>query len=346
MIEYSGKTIRFCNQAVTGKLCCAGNIAAKINCAAIVIWNGSCEIDEDIMYTAVALLIPSFIEQEKLNYAKKIADFYRIPVMKINTDVFKPLIDTAEKIAILDPQAQKLFINPNLETINRYFSKGAVNKSPAPTVLISCPQSAYRTPKECDGIVISLTPSHNESHLYDELCSIADANTGKRMVVDIALEDDDKFITSVRALYRASVWGRFSLLCSNISTPQKEKSCISLMHSAFRGLDSEEREFNGFIPKGIKIDTPLMLLSKPCHRLADFFCLDCPTLIRRFANSNTDDSWEYIAPYIISFAKNTGSAKITLRIDRPLPKTFAENIYIENPTLEIYAPKALASTVF
>ncbi|MBR4014452.1 MAG: hypothetical protein IKJ00_09210 [Clostridia bacterium] len=347
MVEYSGKTIQSTSEAVTGKLCRVDSAASDHgNCAKIILWDGKSALGDALLYAAVGVVVASEANASTQRYVKKIAEFYRIPAIKINRDMQELEARGNNRIVILDPQSQKLFIEPDLETINNYFGARPRKAPCSPTLLLRCHARLPDASGEFGGIVVSAARGgrYDEENIYEHLCDIADRNTGTKIIATLSLgSNDSEFISAVRAVYRASVWGRFPLLCSGVGSPDEARRCVSLIHTAFRELDAEEREFNGFIPKGLVIETPLMLLSKPCHRIIDFFCFDYPKLTYRFTGSKGDGACEEIAKYMSVFAKNAGITKIALSTDRELPEKFTAYLHKENVLSEMYVPKALVS---
>ncbi len=87
--------------------------------------------------------------------------------------------------------------------------------------------------------------------------------------------------TQARALFRAAVYGRFSLLLGGILSNADVRQAMNEIHSAFCLLELEGREFNGYISKGILIDTPLSLGITDTDGI-DFICLDVSNLSRLF----------------------------------------------------------------
>ena len=119
----------------------------------------------------------------------------------------------------------------------------------------------------------------SEDEAYERLCEVADASVGMPITAVLRFdgapgEREQTFRSRVRAVYRASVWGQFSLLCAGAAIPEHVHSISEALRDAFCELEIEGREFNGFIKKGILIDTPLLLYRFPLHAKFDFLCID------------------------------------------------------------------------
>ncbi len=288
MTEYSGNTCYRTAEAVTGRLLKLENSHRSVgSCAKILIWDGVSELCDSALEGAVGLLLCGCPNTTLQKQARRIAELCRLPSMEINGTL------PENTIAILDTNHKKLFINPDLETIGAYLNPHS-QRQRNKTVLILNGDDAP-LPYEFEGVMVDtdMVVNSDEQQVYEYLCDISDRYTGIPImtVADYSL-GEQAFRTRLRAIYRAGVWGRFSLICSSVSTPERAKSCIRAMHEVFHRLDSEEREFDGFMPKGLMIDTPLMILSPAEARMLDLFCVDLKKLRRLFSGSESQGEGE------------------------------------------------------
>lgn len=113
---------------------------------------------------------------------------------------------------------------------------------------------------------------NNEEALYRTLRALAEEDTEQRLYVVI------RSVEEIKATYRAAVYGEISLLFGDVFTSKDAEKAKSDANLAFRELLEESHEFNGFLPKGILIDTPLALLAKLPSEGFDFFCYDAERL--------------------------------------------------------------------
>ena len=127
-----------------------------------------------------------------------------------------------------------------------------------------------------DGLIAGcrLDDSLSEEKAYEYFCSFADKHIGTPITAIASLggrsaESKLLFRSRIRAIYRASVWGQFSLLCSGAISSSDVSEVVESLKDVFCELESEGREFNGFIKKGILIDTPLLLYRFPLHAKFD-----------------------------------------------------------------------------
>ena len=135
----------------------------------------------------------------------------------------------------------------------------------------------------------------SEDEAYERLCEVADASVGMPITAVLRFdgapgEREQTFRSRVRAVYRASVWGQFSLLCTGAAIPEHVHSISEAVRDAFCELESEGREFNGFIKKGIEIDAPLLLYKFPTYLKFDFFCFDIDRLAHLCACCDETDA--------------------------------------------------------
>ena len=112
-----------------------------------------------------------------------------------------------------------------------------------------------------------------EDALFERLRSIAECHPDHKMAFLVRSEDE------IKAAYRAAVYGEISILFGNIFTDEDAERAREQAGQAFRALLEENREFNGFIPKGILIDTPFALLSEIPAQGFDFFCYHIDQLL-------------------------------------------------------------------
>jgi len=113
-----------------------------------------------------------------------------------------------------------------------------------------------------------------ETSLYETLRAFAEASPERELFALIRTEREDCTETTVKAIFRAAVYGNISLLFGNIFNNSDLEEAKECANRAFRSLLEEGHEFNGFLPKGILLDTPLALLSEISEQGLDFFCLD------------------------------------------------------------------------
>lgn len=335
MIECSGRVLVGEGERVTGRLRRVGETGAqRSDTAKILLWDGASDITEMLNETAVGIVIVSSDGRD----VKLPEDMLcKLPVFRLSEQQNETELLLEDKIAILDCQRQKLCVDPDIDVIKSYFERIAA--LPESKTAWLCTDS-HTVVDGCDGIVVRV--DGDEESVYDFLCDIADRNTGVRIVAQT--EYDSGVLERIRGVLRAAVWGRISLLC-RANTPEETESFFSLTHTAFCALESEGREFNGFIPKGLRIDTPIMLLSPP-NRYADIFVMDCNALLRRFtATENIDGAAKDVFSYISRFVRQATDVKTALCVQGAVAP-YAVGYFKDTRQLsEIYTDRATARTL-
>ena len=78
----------------------------------------------------------------------------------------------------------------------------------------------------------------------------------------------------VYRIYSDSAFGQPSLLIRGIRNPREFREALAVCHQCYCELSEAKKEFNGYLPRGMMIDTPLALSASEPYRGCDFFCLD------------------------------------------------------------------------
>ncbi len=193
------------------------------------------------------------------------------------------------QIAILDPKESKLLISPDLEALHHYTVQTATHSMetqlPSPICIHGKPlrlsaivSTGSIVPKsDAEGWLME-SPLGSEESMYEHYCDMADRAAGIPIAAVIRLRDreneESRLCAELRALFRSSVYGRFSLLFRGILTEHHLRYAMNTLHRVFCELESEGREFNGYLPKGIVLDAPLLLLDPPKLDAWDLLCID------------------------------------------------------------------------
>ena len=324
MFECAGESAVPSAEVVTGRLvraCCVR--AGGKSGATILLCEGAEEIDEIQLSEAVGVVFFAGMDGDNRRRIQRMARLFGLPALCVS-ERDGALLCCGGQIAILDCAQQRLYVDPDIETVGRYFSAGASASRSRPELLL---KGFGASELSCDGYVVGeeLPSELGEQEAYEYFCGVADGSTGMRLVASVSCAmDGERLKSRIRAVYRAGVWGRFSLLCTGICVPEETDRCLSFIHGAFCELDRERREFNGFMPKGMAVHTPIMLLSPPRHRFFDFFCLDYRSLLVGFTGRKSDTPSGVLTEYIQRFADGAGNARIGIDAERELPDRIRE----------------------
>ncbi len=195
--------------------------------------------------------------------------------------------DCEGKIALLEPARGILYVSPDIGVCNRLFPHLSLpfpilpsgNRLRIGSVLSYDTPSSY-PPAESLLLLPDLTVSE-EDVLYERYRDLAENAFDIPITVMLSYSpkemDEGRFLQQIRALFRGAVFGRFSLLIRGILTDTDWNVCREAFRKAENELTREMREHNGYIPKGILLDTPL-LLNLDSLSDVDFQCLELDRL--------------------------------------------------------------------
>ena len=142
--------------------------------------------------------------------------------------------------------------------------------------------------KENGGILIeNLRPpcvKNFEESLFEAYRDTAELAFG--VPITVIAEYDSFFAERIRAILRAAVYGRFSLLVRGILCETDLKNALSEINRVFCELETDGREFNGYIRRGICIDSPMMLRQTLSADGIDLFVIDAERLLSLMTNNS------------------------------------------------------------
>ncbi|MBE6668283.1 MAG: hypothetical protein E7607_08260 [Ruminococcaceae bacterium] len=211
------------------------------------------------------------------------------------------------KIALLDPLCGKLYISPDIVTVDRYASRifsadSAHRLGTSDTVKILSrisKDSDFKRGMDTDTDVLldvfsPLCAKDPEEGFFEEYRAVAEALFGIRIMAEA--EWDSFFSSRIKAILRGAVYGNFSISLRGILCEEDLRNALLDINRAFCSLEAEGREFNGYICRGICIDTPLLLRSSFSCEGIDNYSVDVERLFSLMTGScDRDDSELYYA---------------------------------------------------
>ncbi len=230
------------------------------------------------------------------------------------------------QIALLDPHAQRLTVCPDLAELKQYTAllsdeEGRVSCAlPRLSSLTLCPGEGclVRAMADLEG----LSPQQ-----------LLDAGR-----ITVLVPGGEQLSSAIRHLYLLGIFGGFALLFGNILTEEDQARTFGLCHQCFCELTAEGREFNGYLPKGLLVDTPLTLSLDGHLPGVDFFCFDYPVLCQRMGGKDTKQARRLTERQIEDFLSRhpQGKKAIILR-DTPEQETlqFVNRIRFD----EVFVPE-------
>lgn len=331
MIECFGRIFGGSGERVTGRICVVGeqSLEAK-HTARILFFDGRADIGETVDGDTVGIMVAN---DGYADYLLRMG--CSAPVFVIGEEYAELLPYIINRIAILDCPGQRLYVDPSIEVIKRYF--GCLAALP-PKKIPWLGLNERLTGSE--GAVVCAVG--DEEGVYDRLCELAEQSVGTRIVVKICSED--RLLEQVRGVLRAAVWGRISLTY-DAKTPALADRYMEISHTAYRSLEKEGREFNGFISKGIWISTPILLLSPP-DRYADFFVLDARAIIDGFLGGAEDTAAaRRVMEHMADLARRTREQRVSLCAEGRYGAESLEYLCPRNAVREIYTDLATAKRI-
>ena len=212
------------------------------------------------------------------------------------------------KIAILDPEKACLFVDPDLDAIERY---SHAFESNAQSISCFCEPISYtafsHSTKTPIGALHVCSAGkggeiRSEDELFDDyrdLCESVRPLPLTLMLCPAYPFDDDsreRFFTHAKAIFRAAVYGKIQILCGGpcALNVKSANECFYALSKAKEELYKSGHERNTEISVGLYISSPFMLCSiystystysmeeTEALQKFDFFCLDLEKLPRLF----------------------------------------------------------------
>ena len=257
------------------------------------------------------------------------------------------------RIALLDPERERLFVSPDISTLNRYLPRFFQRSGdPLPTfVLREGKRLSLSVICDIDGnhregnMLLPIPKAEDQEELYLHCAEIAEGAAGRQ--VTFSLFADEASVSSVGALMRSAVWGELSILLCGILTKNEFTELMQKFCHAFCELEADRREFDGYVPRGLCIDSPYLLSVAEELFGVDFFVIDAENLLSLFCNGRKappEDIHTHILKLIssliskrrdISYGAILGEKTVTPSFCRALSDMGIEK-YITTP--DLYLP--------
>ena len=185
--------------------------------------------------------------------------------------------DVMGGVALLDAQRDILIIDPDIDTLNRYaednrISRACVGEHSAIVQSNGCGLSLKK--ERGGGVLVRGIEKISAAELFDALLDIAEELCGASVTVGVDARKSESFCERIEAIFRAAVYGNFSMQLENYCSEYDILRARNSLHSVFCGLEQEGREFNGYLGKGFLISAPAWLMQCPMLAKADFICFD------------------------------------------------------------------------
>ena len=202
------------------------------------------------------------------------------------------------KVALLDAERGFLTLDPSIDTIERYSS---LTKKPFSSEL-SCPigkilDSLSVERRALDGeeyFTVSDKALLSGESFFDSAVSLWERLCPEALFVELcvpsAMEGSARdFSLRVEELFRAALYGNLLLSLCAFDCEDELSFALRLLHEAFCLLEIEGREFNGYLPRGITLASPLWLMRPSPVTNPDFIILDFDSILPSLFSLSPDE---------------------------------------------------------
>ena len=190
------------------------------------------------------------------------------------------------KVALIDSERGILTLDPSLDTLEFYSSLKAKGAYPS----LDCAVGGILDSCEIKGRVgekleyyfapmsiFSEDTTESVISLWERLCP-------ELLVIDVAVPrardgEERKFFESVESIFKAALYGSFAISLSGFDCESELARAMRLLHKTYCMLEAEGREFNGYLPRGVVISSPLWLMTPSPVTNPDFLILDLDSLL-------------------------------------------------------------------
>ena len=191
------------------------------------------------------------------------------------------------KIALIDTERGILTLDPSIDTLNFYSAK----KHKAMPYKLSCTEGYTLNLKdesirrlEFEHFLVSSKLLCEGGSFFENAVSLWEEGCPELLILDMQVPDDSegearRFEAQTEELFCASLYGSFALALSNFFCEEDFSRAIKLLHKSFCLLEAEGREFNGYIPRGFVLSSPLWLMRVSPVTNPDFVIFDLDKLL-------------------------------------------------------------------
>lgn len=228
----------------------------------------------------------------------------KIPILTLSQ-----LSDTYDgKIAILDVYSESLFVDPDIDAVDRYtreLEKKRVNRLEfyAPVSYTAFSRNSEKSPI---GVLHICSAGmggemRSEDELFDDYRALCESVRPIPITLMLCpafpfnIDSKERFTAHIKAIFRASVYGETRILCGGpcTATFQGSKMCldeIEKIKTVLKTVPEEKTEINSDVPCGSLVSTPLTLFSlinADIIKSTDFIYFD----LNKLFCSILGDSW-------------------------------------------------------
>ena len=189
------------------------------------------------------------------------------------------------KVALIDSERGMLMLDPSIDTLESYSSPKKKNASTSLDCAVGTVLNDIKIKKRSAAEYYFISASVLDNcdafecsvELWEALCP-------ELLLFDVCVpkgteREERIFCERIEELYRAALYGSFAISLSGFDCESELAHGMHLLHKIFCMLEAEGREFNGYLPRGISISSPLWLMRSSPVTNPDFLIFDLDSLL-------------------------------------------------------------------
>lgn len=201
------------------------------------------------------------------------------------------------KVALLDVEHGFLTLDPSIDTIELYSSASKKRSLPelsSPIGGILDSVSAEHRPLDVEHFIVSDKALSSGDVFFESAVSLWERLCPEALTVELSVPSGREgsareFSLRAEELFRAALYGNLSLSLCAFDCEDELAFALRLLHEVFCLLEIEGREFNGYLPRGITLSSPLWLMRPSPVTNPDFIVLDFDSIIPSLFSLSPDE---------------------------------------------------------
>ena len=217
-----------------------------------------------------------------------------VPCIVLNDEEadYRPI---KSKIALIDTERGILIVDPSIETLEFYSSAQKRKNAPFLDCTVGKILTA-NTPKCSDSAEAYLISASRlaKNDTFEAAVALWESLCPELLVLDISIPTcadgaERRFAEQVEDIFRAALYGSLAISLSGFNCESDLSVAMRLLHKSFCMLEAEGREFNGYLPRGITISSPLWLMRPSPVTNPDFIIFDLDILLPSLFSLSADE---------------------------------------------------------
>lgn len=189
------------------------------------------------------------------------------------------------KVALIDSERGIVMLNPSIDTLEIYSSstRNAVSPSLECDVGIILKDIKIKKQFAAEYYLVSASEL-DDCDAFEASVELWESLCPELLLFDVCVPNGTEsslrhFCERIEELYRAALYGSFAISLSGFDCESELAYGMQLLHKTFCMLEAEGIEFNGYLPRGITLSSPLWLMRSSPVTNPDFLLFDLDTLL-------------------------------------------------------------------